>query len=133
MTTLLIFAIDENFLFWYRIIPVAQKAVLQAQHTCQDNNYVTCEYITTSREIVCCHISKYMLSLKRPCFDFIAVLVGFVVDEVAPGQVFLRVLSISPLKIIPVFHTHSFNHSFIHLSVYHERYINLATDFLKHT
>jgi hypothetical protein len=65
-----------------------------------------------------------MLSLKRPCFDFFLVHVGFLVDEVALGQIFFRVLSISPLKIIPVFHTHSF----IHSSVYHKGYIILATD-----
>jgi len=67
-------------------------------------------YITNSREIASCYISKYMLSLQRPCFDFIMVHVGFVVDEVVPRLVFCRVLSISLLKIIQVFHTHSFIH-----------------------
>lgn len=61
-------------------------------------------YNTASREITSCHISKYILSLQRACFDFSMVRVGFVVDEVAPGQVFFVVLNIPPAKIIRVFH-----------------------------
>ena len=41
------------------------------------------------------------LSARRPEHDPKSVLVGFVVDKVAVGQVILRVLRISPVNIIP--------------------------------
>ena len=41
------------------------------------------------------------LSPRRPGFDLGSVDVGFVVDKVALGQVFSRVLRISPLNFIP--------------------------------
>jgi hypothetical protein len=41
------------------------------------------------------------LSPRRPGFDPGSVLVGFVVDKVALGQVSLRVLRFSPVNFIP--------------------------------
>jgi len=41
------------------------------------------------------------LSLQNARFDVGLVHVGFVVDEVAPGQVFLRVRRVFPIPIIP--------------------------------
>jgi hypothetical protein len=41
------------------------------------------------------------LSPRRPGFDLGSVDVGFVVDKVALGQVFSRVLRISPVNFIP--------------------------------
>jgi hypothetical protein len=41
------------------------------------------------------------LSPRRPGFDSGSVHVGFVVDKVALGQVFLRVLRFSPVSFIP--------------------------------
>jgi hypothetical protein len=41
------------------------------------------------------------LSLWRPRFISVSVHVGFVVDEVALGQVFLQVLQFSPVSILP--------------------------------
>ena len=47
------------------------------------------------------------LSLQNPR----SVRVGFVVDKVALGQVFLQVLQFSPISnILPVLHTHSFRY-----------------------
>jgi hypothetical protein len=47
------------------------------------------------------------LSLWRPSFDPGSIHVGFVVDIVALGQVFLRVLRFSPTNIIPpLLHIH---------------------------
>jgi hypothetical protein len=39
--------------------------------------------------------------LRRPGFDPGSVHVGSVMDKVAPGQVFLRVLRFSPVNFIP--------------------------------
>jgi hypothetical protein len=41
------------------------------------------------------------LSTRRPGFDLGSVHVGFVVDKVALGQVFFRVLRFSPANFIP--------------------------------
>jgi hypothetical protein len=41
------------------------------------------------------------LSPRRPGFDPRSVHVGFVVDKVVLGQVFLRVLRFSPVSFIP--------------------------------
>jgi hypothetical protein len=47
------------------------------------------------------------LSPRRPGFGLGSVHVGFVVDKVALGQVFLRILWFSPVNIIPPgLHTH---------------------------
>jgi hypothetical protein len=43
----------------------------------------------------------YGFSPRRPGFDRGSVHVGFVVDKVAPRQVFPRVLRFSPVKFIP--------------------------------
>jgi hypothetical protein len=40
------------------------------------------------------------LSLRRPGFDPVSIHVGFVVDKVAVGQIFLLVLGFSPFNII---------------------------------
>jgi hypothetical protein len=42
------------------------------------------------------------LSPRRPGFDPKSVQVGYVVDKVALGQVFLRVLQFSPVNFIPL-------------------------------
>jgi hypothetical protein len=42
------------------------------------------------------------LSPRKPGFDLGSVHMGFVVDKVALGQVFLRVLRFSPVSIIPL-------------------------------
>jgi hypothetical protein len=47
------------------------------------------------------------ISLRRPGFYARSVLVRFVVDKVALGQVFLQILRFSPVSIIPpILHTH---------------------------
>jgi hypothetical protein len=38
---------------------------------------------------------------RRPGFDPVSIYVGFVVDKVALGQVFRRVLRFSPVNFIP--------------------------------
>jgi hypothetical protein len=50
------------------------------------------------------------VSPRRPWFAPGSVHVGFVVDEVAPGQVFLRALLCSPVYIIPLwFSIHTYH------------------------
>ena len=41
------------------------------------------------------------LSPRRPGFDLGSVHVGFVVDKVALGQIFPRILRFSPVNLIP--------------------------------
>jgi hypothetical protein len=61
------------------------------------------------------------LSPRRLGFDPGPFRVRFVVDEVAIGQGFLRVLRFSLVNIIPpILHTHSF--------IYYRHYINLAIE-----
>jgi hypothetical protein len=43
----------------------------------------------------------------RPAFNTASIHVGFLIDKVAMGQVFLRVLRVSPVSVIPpLFHVH---------------------------
>jgi hypothetical protein len=61
------------------------------------------------------------LSLRRAVFDLRPVSVEFMVDEVAEGQVSLRLLLFSPFSIISLLlHTLPL--------IYHRRYIKLETN-----
>jgi hypothetical protein len=61
-----------------------------------------------------------LLSWRRLCYPG-PVHVGFVVDKVVLGQVFLQLLLFYPVSIIPqISHIHSF--------IYQRRCINLAID-----
>lgn len=62
------------------------------------------------------------LSLRRPGFDHTVVGVGFIVDEVAQGQVFSKCLYFSALL--------SFQHSCTLSFIYHRRYMISDSGFL---
>ena len=71
-------------------------------------------------------VASYRFSTLKPRINFGPDYLGFVVDKVTMGQVFLSVIRFSPFSIISRLHTHS--------SIHHQHYVSqLSTTSLPNT
>jgi len=89
-----------------------------------NNIAVRCSKYQDDRAII--YVAGYRFSPLKPRLSFGPHYLGFVVDKVTMGQVFLPVIRFSPVSINSPLHTHS--------SIHHQHYVSrLSTASLDNT
>jgi len=89
-----------------------------------DNIAVRCSEYQDGHAII--QVARYRFSPLKPRLNFGPHYLGFVVDKVTMGQVFLPVIWFSPVSINSPLHTHS--------SIHHQHYVSeLSTASLDNT
>jgi hypothetical protein len=89
-----------------------------------DNIAVHCSIYQDDHVII--QVTSYRFSPLKPRLNFGPYYLGFVLDKVTTGQVFLPVIRFSPVSINSPLHTHS--------SIHHQHYVSqLSTASLDNT